>query len=365
MLFKDEFLFSNPFNIVFLCGSKYLPQSGKDKRVLLKGFLKEHMDNCQIVLLEENFSFAKNTKTYLAYDSIFVKDLSQVESLAALYADRIIVIHETLSTAAEIGMFASNRNMLSKIGILVPDDISIEEKKLSSFIKLAFLNNRIPKSSRPTVITYYPDVEVHRNSKNKSDYYSYFHNNTIGENLGKRILDFVDINNKKTDIRFKKQYYNKPCSSNQIVSYFFSKEDNNFEVFVSPEILKLQLFSMFFNKSFRSEFRKNKPIKEHVTYIEKNYKELLLNTVCTIEGKNEEICTVAVSLNGSSCDIRQSIGYFLYMLQATELIVLEQKNEECDNRKIRITELLDKYASVFSDYIYEEKATAFGDMINE
>ena len=139
----------------------------------MKKFLLDSNINCQTVLLEENFVFAKNKKGYLAYDNIFVKNLSEVESLAALYADKIIIIHETLSTAAEIGMFAGNKSLTSKICILFPDDISIEENKISAFIKLAFFNNNDTKNDKPNRIKYYPDIEIHRSSVNKSEYHTF------------------------------------------------------------------------------------------------------------------------------------------------------------------------------------------------
>lgn len=133
----------------------------------------------------------KNKKGYLAYDNIFVKNLSEVESLAALYADKIIIIHETLSTAAEIGMFAGNKSLTSKICILFPDDISIEENKISVFIKLAFFNNNHTKNDKPNRIKYYPDIEIHRSSVNKSEYHTFFHENKIGDVLGQKVLKYV------------------------------------------------------------------------------------------------------------------------------------------------------------------------------
>lgn len=362
LVFKDKNNHLPCFNIVFLCGSKFVPKSAKDKRVILKEFLISSDIQCQTVILEENFTFAKNKHGYLAYDDIFLSNLSKVECLAALYADKIIVIHETISTAAEIGMFASNPALTSKICILFPDDISIEEKKISSFINLAFFNNNDPRKGQPTKIKYYPDVEINRSSINKSDYHTYFHENTIGNHLGDKILKFVNNSSKLERIEFKKAFYGKTNLNKNFVGYFVSKKDKRIDAFIHTEALKIQLLSMFTVDVFRTDFRKAKLISEHVTYIEDNYKKILLNSIGNIEGIDSKDFSLSIHLVGTNeCKLRQSIGFFLYMLQAIDFIGLEQLSDENDNRrKIRIKESLESFADGLMGYIFEKPETAFG-----
>ena len=366
ILFKEKMSFADPFNVIFLCGSKYIPESGKDKRVILKKFLLDSNINCQTVLLEENFVFAKNKKGYLAYDNIFVKNLSEVESLAALYAYKIIIIHETLSTAAEIGMFAGNKSLTSKICILFPDDISIEENKISAFIKLAFFNNNDTKNDKPNRIKYYPDIEIHRSSVNKSEYHTFLHENKIGDVLGQKVLKYVKKEKSYRKIEIKRRRFDKAFSDPDVISYAVFEKDKKVGVSIYADALKIQLLSMFTVESFRSEFRKEKPIKDHVTYIEDNYRKILLDTICNIAGINSNKYSLSVELVGiNGCNLRQAIGYFIYMLQATELIGLEQLSEEDFNkRKIRIKEQMESCISDFNDYIYKKPETVFGGIMS-
>lgn len=366
LLFKEKFNHDNPLNIVFLCGNQYRPEDQRDKRHILKEFLLNSNLNCQIVILEEHFSFAKNNTSYLAYDDIFVKNLSEVENLAAMYADKIIIIHETISTAAEIGMFASNPLLTTKICILFPDDISIEERKMSAFIKYAFFNKGDKINPKPRKIKYYPDVEVYRSSANKSDYYTYFHENKIGKNLGDNILKFVSKSKRTENIEIKQKAFGKTNNSKNVVSYFVDKDDAHIDVSVYSEVLKIQLFSMFTVNEFRTEFRKVKTLSEHISFIEREYKQLLLNTIGNIEGIETNDYTLNLEIIGvDSCKLRQAIGYYLYMLQAAGFISLEQLSASAENgcRKIKIKQQLEKCVSNFRTYIYEKPTTEFGGII--
>lgn len=366
LLFKEKIKYYDPLNVIFLCGSKFTPKSDKDKRVVLKNFLKSSEIQCQTVLLEENFSFAKNRKGYLAYDDIFITNLAEVEKLAALYADKVIIIHETISTAAEIGMFASNPLLTQKVCVLFPDDISVEEKKISTFLQLAFFNNLDSKNEKPTKLKYYPDIEPHRSSSYKSEYHTYFHENKIGENLGKNILGFVGNIERNKSIDFKEGQYGKTSSNKNLVSYAVSNKNKKIEVSINPDTLKMQLMAMFAVETFRTEFRKEKTISEHVSFIEKNYKEILLNSICYITGLDSNEFSLNIKVFGvEKYKFRQAVGYFLYMLQAIDLIGLEQLSDTSDDkRKIRIKETFDSYISEFKTYIYEKPKTVFGGIMS-
>ena len=117
---------------------------------------------------------------------------------------------------------------------------------------------------------------------------------------------------------------------------------------------------------FKSSLRNEKFIKEHVTYLESNYKQILVNTICHIEGLDSSEYSIQVDIADIiSCNLRQAIGYFLYMLQATELIKLEQQtdNLESNIRKVRFSEQLNLYTDELKYYICEISKTAFGGII--
>ena len=44
LVFKEKIQYIDPLNIIFLCGSKFKPKSGKDKRVILKEYLSQKME---------------------------------------------------------------------------------------------------------------------------------------------------------------------------------------------------------------------------------------------------------------------------------------------------------------------------------
>ena len=158
-------------------------------------------------------------------------------------------------------MLAGETPLLPKICILVPDDISIEENKLSMFIKLAFLNNEDKAGCKPKIIVYYPDVKIYRSSANKSEYHTYFHENKIGDELGKQILSFVAKKDPICNIVFKKLTFDKPISSQNILSYKIDAKNKRVAAYVYANTLKLQLLAMFAVDEFKTEFRSEKFIK--------------------------------------------------------------------------------------------------------
>jgi len=361
LVFRNNCSISNPFTIVFLCGSKYSPNNAKDKRIVLKKYIENNFSNARAIILEEHFVFRNGNKKYLAYDDIYLKGLAQVEELASLFASRVLIIHESISTAAEIGMFASNIETSGKVCLLVPDPFSIEEDKTGSFIKLSFLRKDAPQT-KVKLIRYYPDIEVHRFSENKSDYYTSFHNNEIGRFLGRQIDSFLFPPNKKGEIiKFEREAYGKSHKSPEIVDYRIVDESQTIYVEVHIDTLKKQLLSMLFVEEFRKELRKEKQIREHVTYLLETYQMLAKNTICDIEGKVFKDYKVKLTLKSSICDAKQAIGYFFYMLQAANLIGLEQRDS--DNpaiRKVRFSTSLDQYEKQFADLIYDSISTEFG-----
>ncbi|MDO5558499.1 MAG: hypothetical protein Q4F95_02760 [Oscillospiraceae bacterium] len=360
LVYNDSFSYKDPLNIVFLCGNKYSKDDEREKRNILKKFI-ESDTTCKVVILEENFVFARTNKRYLAYNEAFLNSLAQVEQLASLFANKIIIIHETISTAAELGMFAINPSLSKKICLLYPDDISIEEKKITQFIKLAFINREGSNTNIGSQIIYYPDVEVYRKSLNKSFYLTYFHNNQIGLKLGNNILDFIKSTSEDNRIYFEKIIYRKMYSNFDSIDFWVDNDSKSINAFINSKILRIQLLSLICVNEIKLELRKNKSITQHVTFVSNKYCEIIKNTICNIEGLVIDDFTLQIELKSSEiCKLRQAVGFYIFMLQACKLIIMEQENSNSQNRKIIITTKLLNVANQLKGCIIEKKQTAFG-----
>ena len=360
LVFQNHFEYDALISIVFLCGSKFTPKSQRDKRTILKTYIEEHFPNSRAIILEENFTFKRTTKEYLSYDDAYLKGLANVEQLASLYADSIIILHETISTAAELGMFAINPSLSKKICLLVPDSISIESDSIGSFINLAFLNER-DEETRVHLIRYYPDTEINRTSSNKSGYHTFFHDDQIGRFLGNSVSDFIRSSSLKGSLSFVKSTYGQAFSSMNTISYHPNMDDHTVNVTIHASALRIQLSALIFEESVRTELRKGKIIRGHIDYLRKTYEELLKNTLEEIEGYSFENYKFKIRLWHSDCDIKQAIGYFLYMMQATKLISLERVDNTNDSlRKVVFSNSLSNYKHSYKDCIRPVMVTEYG-----
>lgn len=360
--FQDNYTYSDPLNIVFLCGSHYSPKNLRDKRTVTKKYIESHYANMQAVILERNFHFANTTTQYLSYDEIFLKGLAQVEQLASLYANKVIIIHETVSTAAELGMFAINPLLAHKICLLVPDDVSVEENKIGKFIELAFLRDTTPES-KVHLIRYYPDTEINRTSSNKCEYYTYYHEDRIGRMLGAQLDDFLLSDCAEKRFRFTKSQYGHSTLQSQTIDYHISSGEKYAELWISIDVLKVQLLSMFSLDDVRKELRKEKEIHKHVSYISGYYQSIMCNTIEKLEGQNfsDSDYEFKITLKDSSCDLRQAIGYFIFMLQAANLISLVQTSRKhASIRKVQLSVSIDKKIESVSKCIEDTHLTEFG-----
>ena len=125
-VYKESYRFTRPLTLAFLCGTKYDSANENDKRKILKKFLQSNISDCRALILEENFWFKKTTEKYLSYDEIFLRDLTQIEQMASLYADKIIVVDKgTILAAGTPAEIFSQTEMLEKCGLDVPDTVKI------------------------------------------------------------------------------------------------------------------------------------------------------------------------------------------------------------------------------------------------
>jgi hypothetical protein len=262
-------------------------------------------------------------------------------------------------------MFAIDPAVSKKICLLVPDDISVDEKKISAFIELAFFKPESPKSNIGKKVTFYPDMKINKLSIEKSDYLTYFHNDKIGDYLGAELKSFVapQESAKENCIKFVKKYFGLPDLDPFHINYSINTRKKIIKVFTHPDALKIQLLSLFFVDDFKKELWQYKQIKKHAGFLCKTYKKLLLNTILSKEGIPLPGYKVNVTLKNTIYKLDLSVGYFLYMLQATELIKLKLKSAgNSDERKISISRNLKKYEPKIKDYIRIESKTKFEEL---
>lgn len=186
-MFVNKPEFAEPIRVLFLCGAKF-NDVDSDKRIVLKKYLEE--DSCnRVILLEKYFDFTlrkSNEKGLLSYYDAELFNLHSIELFAALVATNIVVIHETVSTAGEIGVFGSNKDLRDRIITLVPEKFSVEEEKLSNFLRLAFWNSR-DKLINNQVIRFYPSTRRTMISDTNSFYETFFSKNELPRSIGTKI----------------------------------------------------------------------------------------------------------------------------------------------------------------------------------
>ena len=302
--------------IFFLCGTKYKQKSQYDKRNILKKYIKDKYFKKNVIILEEHFVFGKR-KGYLSYDDIFLKNLNDIETLSAAFANGIIIIHDSISTGAELAVFASNEMLKNKICVLEPDSTGVEERKISAFLELAFFG----EDSTISRIVYYPEVYSYEISEKHIEKRTNFVNNSITPILGEKICNFIDGCKLDLDIRFERTRFGKVNHKVGTISY--SEKENELEVYVSGQVVLYQVIGLLSINNIRKEIRIEKKFYEHVDFICNQYKEILQNT---IQKKiKTEVNHISVFVTEIDVDFRDVIAYSLYMLQALDLISIDKE----------------------------------------
>lgn len=332
---------SNHLSISFLCGAKYNEKSVADKRNVLKAHIEALDPANHVIILEQNFDFASSNKSLLKYDDIFLRNLRDVETLTALYSDCVFIIHESHSTAAELGLFSTDSAIRQKLCLLVPDKYAVEEEKISNFIRLAFFRN----NSDIVQIPFYPAVETWRKSKYKSDYRTTFANNVIGPFASRKIMGFIASKmQQKIRIRLQRGQYGNGTLDMNTISYVV-KDERRVDIQVPPLILRTQIMALFNIRSFQNELRNSKRLDQHVTFIENWYNDMMKKTIEIKEGGH--IDSVNIAIKGSDIQPRVALAYVVYLLQAMRCITLRQSP---DSKNERIFEIGPRIAKVISQY---------------
>lgn len=344
-------------SIIFLCGTNYRRDSKNDKRNVLRDYIEEKFPDKKAIILEEHFVFGKSSK-YLSYDEIFMKNLCDIEELSAAFADGIIIIHDSISTAAELAAFASNPLLQNKICVLEPDSTGLEEQKISSFLELAFFHEK----SEITRIPYYPEVYAHHISKNHIEKHSIFFENSITPVLSGKIDQFLGRCGKTVSVEFEKMLYGKPRSDPGVISYRF--EGKELYVHLSGKILLYQVIVMVGRKEIKEELERERRLNEHVTLLTKRYREILRDTIQGLEREEAKDIHIRVRENHSS--ERDVIAYSLYMMQALKLLEFqrEEDDSDCSSYRIRTKSGIREYWKNLKGLVSEE-ADMLAELVDE
>ncbi|MCM3667915.1 hypothetical protein M3181_02725 [Mesobacillus maritimus] len=347
---------NNPLRIFFLCGSRLLKNKLKvkinndeyeieDKRKVIQNFLDETYPsrNFRSVILEDNFMFGNKSPRHLNYNDINLKSLKSIELLTSLFSDNVFIVHESFSTAAEIGLFSASESINNKLVILTPNDLSVEEDYISGFMQLAYQKNRNTKH-KIKIIYYNPGIYNFHVSDQVRKLHTFFINNEIKGTLKTQLTSHLDYLGTKKILfgrrqglqnRFKNHYMLNESKirvildSNDFFSYLIS-------------LFNLSLFrDSFIQEVDMSHLRKNNEqnrrkslFNEVAKRVETYFKEGIYNTIKTdipnIEsefGPIEKIDSfIEITLDYQVVPIKDCISYYLYILYALAYISFADNN---------------------------------------
>lgn len=340
-------------SISFLCGVKYRMKSANDKRNVLKTHIQSVDPTSHVIILEQSFDFQSSNKAILKYDDIFLTNLRDVETLTALYSDSVFIIHESNSTAAELGLFSTDDTIRKKLCLLIPDEYAIEEKKISNFIRLAFLRD----NSDIVRIPFYPTVETWRVSEYKSDYRTAFVNNEIGVFTSKSIMDFIcNRKQRKAQVKIQRGKYGNGTVDSNTISYTM-RQENHADVQVPSMVFRTQIMALFNIREFQRELRKSKRLDQHVTFIENWYSDMMKNTIEKKEG--QIVDDLKITIKGTNIKMRIALAYMIYLLQAMQCITLRQSKNDTNERIFEMGERLEKVVGQYESFIKVCQPSAF------
>lgn len=341
------------YRYIFVCGTKYRRNSVEDKRNVLRNFIKTYNSSYKPIILEDNFIFKKSNSRLLVYDDIYMKDLYQVEMLTNYLADKNIIIHESISTGAETGLFLSEKQMAKKTCLLVPDQVAVEEDKIGQFIKLAFLN----ETSDVEMITYYPRVEKNIISNEVTNWHTYFYKNKIGKSLGKNIIKFLKVDGLNYQIRFVRDI---DKVSEGMIHY--SVKDGRLEIKALPRIIMLCIATIFNVDEFEGEIFSAgyKQMKEYIEIVKKCLQQVFINTIEEKTGKEIYSCTITPSMNVGGVYISGVIGMCLYLFQAAEFIQIVKADDYKESSNVEITRKIVECKNGMNHFFYKKYDECIG-----
>jgi hypothetical protein len=85
----------------------------------------------------------------------------------------------------------------------------------------------------------------------------------------------------------------------------------------------------------------------------------MYSTIKVLSGEQVEGYEIKCKLQQTMCNIRQAIGYLIYMLQAAKFIALEQENEDVNVRKMTLSKPLENCRNDLLGMIYDIGKTTY------
>lgn len=312
-MFINKPEFEEPIRVIFLCGVKF-KDNETDKRIVLKKYLETDPKN-KVLILEKYFDFAfknDNATGLLSYYEAELFNLHNIESFAALTATNVIVIHESLSTAGELGVFGSNDALRSRIITLVPEQFSVEEEKLSGFLRLAFWNKK-QKLINNKVIRFFPMIKRSMVSERHSFYETYFVDNQLPPSIATQIS---------------KQLIEYPRSTVVSISEKSVKiGKNSIRIWMSCDSIKNYMLAILSVGEIRKRLRACKKIYEIKNVFSVAFKDALRNTYYSTNGQRPKTITVHIE-NQPGLTFDNAISFMIYFFHACGIMTITCSEDE-------------------------------------
>lgn len=353
----DKKVLNLPSNIqiVFLCGVHF--KSGKkamDKRLALQEIVRLR-PNTSTVILEEHFGNLE------MYSNIGLKNIHDVENLVGCFSNVTIVIHESLSTAAEIGMLASSQASADRTVVLYPDSGLVKDEKVRGFIDLAYYNTN-PVLSKNGRIPFTPRLRDTYETNQSQILHTFLPNEFDTSYPYSKVLAFLDEPKMKSTTSFtfrQLDYRTSVANTNDIIDYDYS--DDALTVYVSPEALKATIISLLSVDSVRKEVNGCTKYVDVISTLYNQLQAALQETIkpylpttpksTSIELKNIQL--TKPQEDESITDIRKALGMFVYLLKAIGFLYIE------DDEKFRVTRGFASTRESFSDSTAKTKPSSF------
>lgn len=352
--FKKNTEIKNPLRVFFLCGSKYQVVDS-DKRNVLSKHLNTKSKNYKSIILEKNFIFTSKNKKKIKYvDDLKLHSLKDIEVIVSMLSDQIFIIHETLSTAAELGLFTYNYETLKKITVLNPDYKIVEENFISGFLKFSY-NNSHYINNNVNIIEYKPVVELKNASINKKSklrkYHTSFLQNEIDDDLSKNIDTTLE---KLKNVKISTLSEKKMTTPSQ--NYYYVKS-NNGKIILTIDTVKSLILSLLSQKKvidslnralqyrfidpLRYEIKKKatlyntsiKAIKYEFTKLIKYEKSIAMFKISDVLyyffveylknyliSLNKDVIEIKIEVRQSEYSLKQFIHFYIYMLSIFKFI---------------------------------------------
>lgn len=304
MIFSSFNNYEFPIHFSFLCGCEYRNEDD-DKRYVLSKFLKteKHIP----LIIERYFTLKEHERNRLSYIPIGFYGLASAELTTAFLVDYIFIIHETFSTASELGLFASNVNLVKKICLIYPNYYSVFDNYISKFIKDAFLNDNDINFNIGKYIMYYPACKFHNIHRKKYNVFTYFPNNNVPDYMKNEINTFIN-NKSKSSFKIPKK---------------LNKKYGKYSINIPIEVFKIQIAYLIVKH--KKHFNNCSNMIEYRDRVFKIYTDTMFNTIKNYTKINFDSSdeTLYICINGFKiASLKKLIGMYLYLLDSSDLIKL-------------------------------------------